>query len=244
MDISDYWRTKIALAWRGTVEFANDWQWVFGTPVVLGFVATYFAHNEGGVVIADHPILDGFVVALATFAVTAFIAFVWRLFFIVPYMMYAKVDGERNALRKQLDDLVDQYAFALELTQVTTNIGITSPGLGYQPVLDLHNSIAQPLKFRVVQLDVWFDGAALSTPINHNGSVIAANGSTKFFGVPSPNVACGNIKHQAVLEVAIEYGHPSKTPVRRWRRSITVSISTAPPSAPYVFNLETDEPIP
>jgi hypothetical protein len=72
-----WWRcTRIGA--RGSSAFANDWQWLFGIPVVSG-VAQYVATQRGVTELSTGlPILDAVIAAFVAFVITWFVAFVAR----------------------------------------------------------------------------------------------------------------------------------------------------------------------
>lgn len=74
-----YWAKCAQIAWAGSAEFANDWQWLFGVPVVSG-VAGYIAAQRGETTLSTgYPIIDGILTALGAFIITWLVAFLVRL---------------------------------------------------------------------------------------------------------------------------------------------------------------------
>jgi hypothetical protein len=55
------------LAKKGCVEAANDWQWIWGIPIVAGLAGWY---RPGETITTGWPILDGLITAAAAFVVT------------------------------------------------------------------------------------------------------------------------------------------------------------------------------
>jgi hypothetical protein len=86
---SFWWRcTKIAA--KGNSSFANDWQWVYGNPIVsglgavvigtIGGAAPSLAHLWGGSeMTTGHPATDAFIGALCAYLVTWLVIFFVRL---------------------------------------------------------------------------------------------------------------------------------------------------------------------
>jgi hypothetical protein len=74
-----FWWRCCRIAIRGNSSFANDWQWMLGTPVAAG-IAAFVAGKIGVTTLTTgNPILDAFLVALAAFVLTWLIAFWVRL---------------------------------------------------------------------------------------------------------------------------------------------------------------------
>jgi hypothetical protein len=74
-----FWWQCCRIAFKGNSSFANDWQWMFGTPAVTA-VGTYFAARNGVTELTTgQPILDAFLVAFAAFVITWSVAFFIRL---------------------------------------------------------------------------------------------------------------------------------------------------------------------
>ena len=69
-----FWRQCVCLGARGSVPFANDWQWTIGNPTVAAMVPTFVAWLAvlfgESYVNAEHPILAPLTIAAMTFAVT------------------------------------------------------------------------------------------------------------------------------------------------------------------------------
>jgi hypothetical protein len=91
------WLCTTKAFWRNT-QFANDWQWMFGIPIVSGLLA--WIASRKGVGIADlttgNLILDVFAIAFAAFIVTWMVAFCARLIYMPATLYYeekARVDG-------------------------------------------------------------------------------------------------------------------------------------------------------
>lgn len=73
-----FWWLCARTAFWGNTAFANDWQWVFGIPVVSGFVIWANARYGADFMTTGNPIADGFLGALSAFIVTWTIAYVIR----------------------------------------------------------------------------------------------------------------------------------------------------------------------
>jgi hypothetical protein len=108
-----FWWQCIALAFRRNAEFANDWQWMFGIPVVSG-VLGYIASRKGVAVIeltTGNLILDGFAVAFAAFIVTWVIAFCTRLIHIPAVLYYEQKDrADRLDKERHQENLLHEIA--------------------------------------------------------------------------------------------------------------------------------------
>ncbi len=74
-----FWWLCVRTAFRGNSAFANDWQWLFGIPLVSGLYVFYIARVGGHDLTTGYPIADAFLAALAAFIATWLIAFAIRL---------------------------------------------------------------------------------------------------------------------------------------------------------------------
>jgi hypothetical protein len=84
-------------AFWGNTAFANDWQWVFGVPLVSGLLG-YFASRKGTSELSTgYPILDGVLTALGAFVVTWCVAFLVRLFD-APAVLFQQQKDRADAL--------------------------------------------------------------------------------------------------------------------------------------------------
>lgn len=108
-----FWWLCVRSAFWGNTAFANDWQWVFGIPIVSGLLVWGNAKFGAAVMTTGSPIADGFLTALGAFVVTWIIAFAVR-FMNAPVILYF---GERNRtdelarqLRPQITALYDGTA--------------------------------------------------------------------------------------------------------------------------------------
>lgn len=81
-----FWKECAKRANKGTSAFANDWQWVYGTPLASA-IGVYIASNKGATwVTTGYPIADAFLAALAAFIITWAVAFLHRLYKTAPEM--------------------------------------------------------------------------------------------------------------------------------------------------------------
>ena len=243
MQLREYWKRRIGLAARGTVEFANDWQWIFGVPALAAFAAAYLSKPEDGVIIAHHPIWDSFLVALLAFIITWAIVFFWRLMVVAPYQMYATMAASLVEKQNEIQTLVDGYAYSMNLREVGTPIVYGSPDRAYQPRLYLTNTYTRPLKFKVTKFDVWFDGkAAVDPKFDSRGGVIPASKEIVFGGpVFGSSIVQPAARHEIFLEIEIEYGHPDIPPTRKWAVRIRVDVIANPVSAPWLYLVDDPE---
>jgi hypothetical protein len=103
-----FWWYCCRIAFKGNSSFANSWQWMFGTPVVLA-VGAYFA-ARGGVtqLTTGYPALDAFVVALAGFVITWLVAFFVRMLRAPVDLLDTQIERARNVEAK-LGALVKPY---------------------------------------------------------------------------------------------------------------------------------------
>lgn len=115
-DFFKFWWKCIREAARGSVAFANDWQWLFGIPVISG-LAGYVAAHLGKVELStDHPILDGLLAAVGAFIITLAIAFLGRLFN-APVVIDGKQRDEINRLN-QLAGIARATSFAVTIEEI------------------------------------------------------------------------------------------------------------------------------
>lgn len=116
---SRFWLECSRRAFKGTSEFANDWQWVFGVPIV-SLIGTYFASEKGVTSwTTGYPIVDAFLSALTVFLITAAIAFSVRIYKVAPTLYEEQVqlvdslqDRLRPAMRVFLEN-VGVYTFLM-----------------------------------------------------------------------------------------------------------------------------------
>lgn len=105
-----FWSKCIGIAACGSAAFANDWQWIFGIPVVLGLLSFHAAKQGATPLSTGYPIWDGVLTALGAFVVTWLIVFIVRTFKAAPELYYrekARADALEVARFKQqdLDDI-------------------------------------------------------------------------------------------------------------------------------------------
>ncbi len=99
---SRFWRECATRALKRTSEFANDWQWVFGAPLI-SWVGAYFASDKGVITwTTGNSIFDAFLVALAVFLVTAVVAFFCRIYQIAP-QLYESEKKRAASLEQRLN---------------------------------------------------------------------------------------------------------------------------------------------
>lgn len=106
-----FWWKCARTALSGNTAFANDWQWVFGIPLVSGISVWANARYGAEVMSTGSPITDGFLGAFGAFVVTWIIAFTVR-FANAPVALYHgekdrsdKLEGLRQAAK---DDPLQQ----------------------------------------------------------------------------------------------------------------------------------------
>jgi hypothetical protein len=75
-----FWWMCAKRAFWGNTAFANDWQWVFGIPLVAGLTSWVASQRGSTEVSTGYPIADGFLAALGAFIVTWCVAFLIRIF--------------------------------------------------------------------------------------------------------------------------------------------------------------------
>jgi hypothetical protein len=86
-DFLRFWWRCAQISARGSAPFANDWQWIFGSPTVTAIAPSIIAGiatipSIGWFdVNVEHPILGPFLVAFGAFATTWFVAFFARVVF-------------------------------------------------------------------------------------------------------------------------------------------------------------------
>jgi hypothetical protein len=95
-----FWCLCVKNAFWGNTAFANDWQWVFGIPLVSGFSVWANARFGATAVTTGSPIADGFLGALGAFVVTWAVAFFVRLSNAPVNLYYQE--------KKKADDLFDR----------------------------------------------------------------------------------------------------------------------------------------
>ena len=106
---SKFWWNSIRDGARGSVPFANDWQWTIGNPTVAAITPTVLiwltAWLGAEYVSAEHPILAPLAVALAAFVVTWLVAAVVGALRVAPQRYYnekARADKLEERLRPKL----------------------------------------------------------------------------------------------------------------------------------------------
>jgi hypothetical protein len=77
---------------KGCVEAANDWQWIWGIPIVSGLVGLAAWYRPGETITTGWPILDGFLSAAAAFVVTWLVIFFTQLVR-APAKLYAGLEA-------------------------------------------------------------------------------------------------------------------------------------------------------
>jgi hypothetical protein len=91
-----FWRQCFRDGARGSVPFANDWQWTIGNPTVAALTPTVLvwltAWLGADYVSADHPILGPLAVALAAFVFTWLLAAVLGAIRAAPLLYYQYKD--------------------------------------------------------------------------------------------------------------------------------------------------------
>jgi hypothetical protein len=99
-----FYRDCAELARKGTVEAANDWQWIWGIPILAGLANWY---RPGETITTGRPILDGFLSAAAVFVITWVVLFSIN-FVRAPAKLYAELEArtahEIKALKLALFD--------------------------------------------------------------------------------------------------------------------------------------------
>lgn len=96
-----FWLACMRIGVRGTAPFANDWQWAIGnptiaaiTPAVAAGLATWLGKEY---VMAEHPILGPFVIALGAYIVTWVVAFAFRTLNAAPQLYNQQKNRADNA---------------------------------------------------------------------------------------------------------------------------------------------------
>jgi hypothetical protein len=108
-----FWWPCVKYAARGSAAFANDWQWLFGIPIVAGIIRYIsVSHGKQGLS-TESPIADGVIFAAGAFLVTWLIGFVIRLLH-APVVKNAEAKAIENRLRDQLK-LVESTRALLEI---------------------------------------------------------------------------------------------------------------------------------
>src|SRR5439155_26137684 len=113
-----FWRESAKRARKGTASFANDWQWVFGSPAVAVGIGAYVASGkEAAMLTTGSPILDAFCAAFVAFLVTLLVAFLVNLIR-VPAQIHRedaekiealKLEVENKAKRQQLREMLGRF---------------------------------------------------------------------------------------------------------------------------------------
>src|SRR5258708_15312780 len=75
-----FWWMCAKKAFWGNTAFANDWQWVFGVPVITGLLGFLAANKGVSEITTGYPILDGFLTAFGAFVGIWSVACLVRLF--------------------------------------------------------------------------------------------------------------------------------------------------------------------
>jgi hypothetical protein len=97
-----FWWLCIARAFWRNAAFANDWQWMFGIPVVSAVLAVIAARK--GIPVTElttgNLIVDAFVIAIAAFIITWVVAFCARLIHI-PGVLYYEEKNRADKLHRE-----------------------------------------------------------------------------------------------------------------------------------------------
>ena len=91
--IQSFWWKCVKLAHSESVEFANDWQWLFGVPIGAALLAWWANRYGYSDVSTGKPIVDGILAGAGAFAITYLVIFIPRLIR-APAFLY----GEQEAL--------------------------------------------------------------------------------------------------------------------------------------------------
>src|SRR5690349_19234505 len=110
-DFASFWWTCMRTGARGSVPFANDWQWSIGNPTIAAITPTAIAVLTAifgpNYVSAEHPILGPLAVALAAFVVTWLLAAIIGALRSAPRLYYLE--------KKRADDFADRLAPKIRL---------------------------------------------------------------------------------------------------------------------------------
>lgn len=93
----NYWIRLFPEAGRGSVNFANNWQWLLGIPI-FGLSLAYFTGKAA--LFPNHQVANTLVAATAAFMLTVAIAFIARLLY-AP----AKLDQQKSAYIGELEKI-------------------------------------------------------------------------------------------------------------------------------------------
>jgi hypothetical protein len=135
-----FWWVCIKDAARGSADFANDWQWLFGFPVVLGVISGASADKMN----AAHPIAFGFLTALGAFVVTWLVSFFVRLLN-APVRLYNAEKDRADALARAASassfaaeraEFVDKALSGLPVQSIAMLRGMLISGRPTQPTDD------------------------------------------------------------------------------------------------------------
>jgi hypothetical protein len=98
-----FWLDCARIAIRGSVVFANNWQWLFGIPIVAGILGFISAKRNIAQLSTGYPILDGLLVALGAFIVTWTVSFLARLIN-APVELYSREIIRADAAQARLGE--------------------------------------------------------------------------------------------------------------------------------------------
>jgi hypothetical protein len=163
-----FWWKCIKDSREGAASFANDWTWVFGTPLLaplLVWVERSAGHPT--VLIPDHPIIEGVVIAALTFLVTLIAHFVIKVLRVpvatnnylsnkiyeLEGHLARELDNKRPKLSGQILQLIQgatvegKYVCSLNLRIL--NKGAPTVILGWKVKLKLQGSIYEGMVFRM-----------------------------------------------------------------------------------------------
>ncbi len=102
-----YWWRCIRIAAKGSCEFANDWQWLFGVPVLAGFLVMLTGEPE--IKFIEHTILNGMLAAATVFALTFGIRFLYMLI-AAPVKLDVEMEQRVRELERSLDNREERQA--------------------------------------------------------------------------------------------------------------------------------------
>lgn len=129
-----YWWRCVKIALRGTCQFANDWNWLFGTPI-LAFAIYFLSAGNPEMRFFENAILNVLAAATIAFCITFAIKFFHRLF-ATPSALYWESKQEIERLEDQLKPSIKCHFDILDAGCVRPNTTVSA----LQVVLGAHST--------------------------------------------------------------------------------------------------------
>ena len=200
------------------MSFANNWQWLFGTPILIWlliYIGQHFSKDGRAMSLPDTTRLAGNLeVAISVFIIAWIIGLLYYLIK-SPSILYRELEQKYNTLHIQFNKLTDEYAHALQLKQVNMETICELEKETKQPkfyqgrlVLLFQNTFNKPISYTVKR--ILLDGIEQTNFLNR-GVIIGANTTVQFCTEPRIlDMSLLEGKFEAKVEVDVSYGHPDR----------------------------------